>query len=197
MKKSRLSGAHGETPNTRTRSVGDLTRAIRRGDEAAFDAFYEAYCDRLHRLLLTLTRGDEHTARDVLQTVMIRLARKLPVIENEGELWSWLARVARNALVDQLRRAKRQDELAALTISRESGIGLAESGDDRDLQWLEAAVDTLPPEDRSLVREFYFERRGYKELAAATGKTPKAVESKLARIRHALRAAFNRRISDE
>jgi hypothetical protein len=37
--------------------IAALTEAIRRGDLAAFEKFYELYCDRLYHLLLTLTRG--------------------------------------------------------------------------------------------------------------------------------------------
>jgi RNA polymerase sigma-70 factor (ECF subfamily) len=177
--------------------IGALTRAVRRGDEAAFDRFYETYCDRLYRLLLSLTRGDEQSSRDVLQSVMIKLARKLPVIETESELWSWLACVARNALVDHIRRARRQDGFAALDLASDCEIARDENPDDSGLKWLEAAVDALPGEDFWLVREYYFERRSHRELAVVTGKTPKAIESRLARIRHRLLAVLNERRQHE
>ena len=42
------------------------TRAIRRGDEAAFTQFYELYSLRLYRYLLVLSRGNEFDAHEVL-----------------------------------------------------------------------------------------------------------------------------------
>jgi len=171
--------------------AGAVTRAIRRGDEAAFERFYERYCDRLLRLLLALTRGDDGTSREVLQTVMIKLARKLPVIDSEVELWSWLARVARNALVDHWRRAGRVEAAAPLELDSALEV-VADSATNEDalLGCLDAAIETLSADHRWLVREFYFERRSHQELAKALGKTPKAIESKLARIRQALRVAL-------
>ena len=177
--------------------IARLIRAVRRGDEKSFEEFYERYCDRLYRLLLGWTRGDEHTAREVLQSVMIRVATRLPMIQSERELWSWLARVARNAFVDHVRRASRASRPASVGIEHASGVAGEEPHEDAALEWLDSALESLPPEEGWLVREFYYQRRSCQELAGTTGKTPKAIESKLARIRVTLRSIINKKAQHE
>src|SRR6266496_1781261 len=94
----------GQTASVDIRS---LTRAIVKGDEAAFGEFYERFSGRLYGLLLFLTSGREEIAREILQITMIKVARKFRVFEHEAALWAWLSKIARNALVDYAREQSR------------------------------------------------------------------------------------------
>lgn len=174
-----------------------LIRAIHRGDEGAFDRFYETYCDRLYCLLVGLTRGDEATARDVLQTLMLKVVHKLPVVKTEGELWSWLARVARNATIDQYRSRSRSPLDFVPEIGIELQLPEGAGSDDFLFTWLEEAIERLDEESQKLLRAFYFECQSYESLARELGKTPKAIESKLARIRLRLRSSYEEKGPDE
>src|SRR6476619_6682551 len=95
----------------RDRSVGanatrlsELTRAIRAGDEKAFSQFYDLYHLRLYQQALLLSKGDEHEAREVLQSVILKVARKFQVFDDEKRFWAWLCRCLQNAYVDICRR---------------------------------------------------------------------------------------------
>ena len=59
-------------PRAAPPDVAALTRALARGDEAAFREFYGAYFDRLLRYLLVVTGGDETAAREALQLTLVR-----------------------------------------------------------------------------------------------------------------------------
>src|SRR5215831_2529177 len=78
-------------------AVRDLTAAIRAGDERAFGQFYDLYHLRLYQHALLLAKGNEQEAREVLQTAILKLARRFEVFEDEKRLWSWLCRCLRNA----------------------------------------------------------------------------------------------------
>src|SRR6266571_4123073 len=75
----------------------ELTSAIRAGDEQAFGRFYEVYHLRLYQQALLVSKGNEQEAREVVQTVVLKLARKLPVFDEDKRLWAWLCRCLRNA----------------------------------------------------------------------------------------------------
>src|SRR5262245_41485986 len=56
-------------------NIREWTKAIGRGDEAAFARFYDRYSMRLYRYLLVVAKGNETEASEVLQTVIIKLAK--------------------------------------------------------------------------------------------------------------------------
>jgi RNA polymerase sigma-70 factor, ECF subfamily len=177
--------------------IAALTRAVRRGNEQAFERFYELYCDRLYWLLFGLNRGNETAAREILQTLMIRLTRKLPVLETEAELWAWLARVARNATIDHYRRMGGSRLNFGAEVDPEFEVPVEATIEEPRLAWLDQAIGNLDPESQWLLRQFYFEKRTHQSLAAELGKTAKAIESKLARIRGQLRSLFNQQGPNE
>ena len=176
--------------------IQSLTRAIVRGDEAAFGEFYERFSGRLYGLLLFLTSGREESSREILQLTMIKVARKFRVFEHETALWAWLSKIARNALVDYIREQSRSPKPVSIEL-----LGLAvnapETAEAELLKWLECGLNELDEEDRALVESIYFQRRRQRDLAGESGTTQKAIESKLARIRAKLRQFVLQRIKNE
>ena len=176
--------------------IQSLTRAIVRGDEAAFGEFYERFSGRLYGLLLFLTSGGEEISREILQLTMIKVARKFRVFEHETALWAWLSKIARNALVDYIREQSRSPKPVSIEL-----LGLAvnapETAEAELLEWLECGLNELDEEDRALVESIYFQRRRQRDLAGESGTTQKAIESKLARIRAKLRQFVLQRIKNE
>ncbi|HZV36445.1 MAG TPA: sigma-70 family RNA polymerase sigma factor [Verrucomicrobiae bacterium] len=172
-----------------------ITAAVAKGDAAAFEELYDRYHLRLLRLLVALTRGDEILAQETLQSVMLTAAAKLKVLESEEHLWNWLARVARQHLGKVWRQQKREpmfvstDQLAECTGSVESDA-LLERGLDKALLELEAA-------DRQLIEWTYFDGLSQKAIAERLETTPKAVSSRLERVRARLRASLKRILSYE
>jgi RNA polymerase sigma-70 factor (ECF subfamily) len=176
--------------------IRSLTRAIVKGDEAAFGEFYERFSGRLYGLLLFLTSGRELIAREILQLTMIKVARKFRVFENEAALWAWLSKVARNALIDYIREQSRLPKPTSVDLLS-SSVNAPESGEADLLEWLECGLNALDEEERALVESVYFQRRRQRDLAGQSGTTPKAIESKLARIRAKLRQFVLQRIKNE
>src|SRR5437867_430884 len=92
----------------------ELTAAIRQGDEQAFTRFYDLYSLRLYKYLLVLAKGDETEAREVLQTVVVKLARKMQAFDEERRFWAWMCRLARNAFVDRCRSRRGDNRFVSL-----------------------------------------------------------------------------------
>ena len=165
--------------------VKSLTEAIARGDEEAFNLFYYEYSPRVYRFLLAVTRGDEVVCRELHQAVMIKAARKLKVFESEAGLWGWLTTVARNEWKDLCRRRARE----ARRISGDE-VDVAESAAPASVERCEALSDALlelSAIDRNLVESFYLDEVSQAELAQRSGRTVKAVQCALARIRARLK----------
>lgn len=160
----------------------ELTKAICRGEEAAFAQFYDRYHLRLYKYLLVLAGGNEADAREVLQTVVVKLAKRFKVFDEERRLWGWLCRLARNAYVDLCRARRRDQRFVPLEDHKPELLELRE-GEHRLSESLHHALEQLTAEERELMRAAYVDERSLQELANASGQTYKAVESRLARLR--------------
>jgi RNA polymerase sigma-70 factor (ECF subfamily) len=173
--------------------VAALTRRMVRGDEAAYREFYDAYFERLFRYLLVVTRGDEDAAREALQSALVRVVRHIRVFPSDTVFWSWLTVLARSALSDQNRKQRRYlaflDRFTRHSRTQQAAPADPEA-DARLATLLENSLGALPPDERRLVKAKYFERRSVCDLAEEFDLSEKAVESRLVRVRHKLKAAI-------
>ncbi len=179
-----------------TADIRALTRAVRRGDQAAFARFYDLYSFRLYKFLLVLARGDESEAREVCQTVLIKLAKRCELFADERKLWAWLCVLARNAYVDRWRAQRRLDRFVPLDeLAAEPGDQLVP--EHRLGEHLREALQALPPDERELLQAAYVDQRPLRELAEETGQTYKAVESRLGRLRQKLKEQLLKNLRHE
>jgi RNA polymerase sigma factor (sigma-70 family) len=165
-----------------------LAEAIRAGDEEAFNLFYDRFADRTYRYLFSILPNHEAVVRDAFQETMLRVVRYIKPMSDDV-LWGWLTRVARTALYDQLRRNQRRakrDEAYGKEHPPETWPD-AKVADEHLLASLRKAIDSLDEQDRELVEAFYFRRESQSAIAKQNGMTPKAVASRMSRIRATLR----------
>jgi len=186
-------------PNEDAARIRDMTARMANGDEAAFKEFYECYCDRLFRYLLLLTRGNEDLARDLLQVTMAKVVRGLRKFSNEAHLWNWLATIARNSFIDSLRRTQRAPQLVPLLPDDAPGTPMvpSEESDAPLFDALDCCLIELEADYQALIEAVYFKGGSQHSVAEQQNTTPKAVESKLARLRKKLRAAILKRLRYE
>lgn len=153
------------------------------GRADAIRSLYDRHVVELYRYVHQRCR-DRTLAEDITQDVFLSLARsdEDPVDLGIG----WLKRVARNRLIDVLRRDDRHRTRLRL-------IGTAPDADDHgvsvaDRMEMEAAMDALAPHHRIVLTLHYVDGLTVREIADELGRPPKGAEALLTRARAALRA---------
>ena len=141
----------------------------------------ERYLDTVYRLAYARTRSRQD-AEDVSQEVMLKLCRNADRIESESHLKHWLIRVTVNECANLFRSPWRRR-----TLPLEEGM-LREADDapapnDR----LDAALEKLKPNQRTVIHLFYYEDMSTEEIARALGVRPAAVRERLHRARKKLK----------
>jgi RNA polymerase sigma-70 factor (ECF subfamily) len=149
-----------------------------------FAQLYSAYSGSVFGFALNLTRDNE-TAREILQEVFLRVARRPELGMPFGEAKSWLFRLAHNLVIDFHRRAGTR----ARTLERvcEEPVSPFVPNPDPDEQAFReavaAAMGTLPEEQRAVVHLKLWENLSFSEIGRALDLSPNTAAS---RYRYAL-----------
>ena len=187
-------------PGDAETATAALTRAMRAGDETAWREFHAVYAPRLHRYLLVVCRGNEELANEALQQTFLRAVKHLRIRTTEPELWSWLTVLARCAAADVGRRERRYLGFLERWFRLQPKIPPAPPGPDPESH-LEAALAaelaSMPTDERQLLERKYFAGDPVRQIAASSGVTEKAVESRLTRARQKLKAGILARLKNE
>ncbi|MEM7143180.1 MAG: sigma-70 family RNA polymerase sigma factor, partial [Actinomycetota bacterium] len=147
-----------------------------------FLAFYRAHVDALYRWVHRRCR-DRALAEDIVQETFLAAARRADPV---GE--AWLYTVARNRLIDVVRRNERfNDRLHLVATDAANG---SEDGELLARLELIEALELLRAEHRIVLQLKYVDGMTVDALASEIGRTPKAAEALLSRAREALRSAL-------
>lgn len=135
--------------NPRDVGVRRLTRAVARGDEHAFEAFYNEWFEPAYAMARALTKRDESFCLDVVQDAMLKAARSMKPIDTEHQLCAWVRRVVHTSALSSLRSERRRRARELTHAANPSAI--IQPLDER-IEWLRDEIRKLPPKDRSLLR---------------------------------------------
>jgi RNA polymerase sigma-70 factor (ECF subfamily) len=92
-------------------TVDQLARAASAGDVEAVGRLYDALVGRIHRYVAIRVRSRED-AEDVTQLVFERIVASLPRYKHNGRPFeAWVFRIARNAVIDHVRRERSHEPL--------------------------------------------------------------------------------------
>jgi RNA polymerase sigma-70 factor, ECF subfamily len=159
-------------------------------DRAAFERLFSEYAPRVRAYFLR--RGlNAALADEVVQEVMLTVWSHADRFdEGKGSMSTWVFTIARNRLIDSVRRQKRPEpdpddpcwvgDRQSASPSPEAAT--AELG---RAHVVKRALATLPPEQRRVLEALYFEGQSMSELSEATGIPLGTVKT---RARLALRA---------
>jgi len=161
-----------------------LVAATLAGDPQAFETLVERYQTRLFGLVRHYTRNPSEVEDIVQETYLRALDDWGPGALPDAPL-AWLKRVARNLLIDHLRRQKK-------AAPSEWGPGAKNdpetSGDEFESLELFLALTSLGRKKAAVLEAFYYDGLSVREIAAERGLSEKAVEGLLRRARQALKA---------
>lgn len=172
-------------------TAGDVDELVvaraRRGDQDAFALIVGHYDRRLRALAFRLL-GDRDRMDDVLQEVYVKAFRSLPRFKGNSALGTWLYRITYNACLDDLRRRPAAAQLDDDETLPDPAPGPADIAVRR--QDLAAALDRLPPDQRTAVLLVDAYGLGYAGAAEVLGVRAGTIGSRLSRARAVLRAAL-------
>jgi RNA polymerase sigma factor (sigma-70 family) len=177
---------NGASPRT---GVGDDVLLARvKADGAAFVAVFERHSRPIFRF--AAHRVGAAAAEDVLAETFVRaFERRHQAYTTEGSLRAWLHAIARNLIVDELRRqgrsARAQARLRPPAEQEGPEVGIAAD------PALLSAVDALREEEREALLLLAWGELSYAEIAVVTGVAIGTVRSRLSRARHRVRAVLD------
>jgi RNA polymerase sigma factor (sigma-70 family) len=171
-----------------------------KGDARAFELLYARHKIWLYRVLLRNLR-DETLAQDVFQETWLTIVRTAHTYEPRAKFSTWLYGLARQRLIDQLRKLHAQPEIPFATFNDETAqqtledVADVQAPDPADrASWqqfgkaLGAALADLPAEQREVFVLWVEAELTVEEIAQATQSSIEAAKSRLRYARAKLRA---------
>ncbi|HKI87209.1 MAG TPA: sigma-70 family RNA polymerase sigma factor [Thermoanaerobaculia bacterium] len=177
-----------------------ILERVAAGEVDEFATLVERHQERLYRLCRRMLR-DEAGAEDAVQEVFVKLFRKAGSLRPQGQLSTWLYRVAMNHCLNRLRRRRLVRFLPLAEPESEerpaAPLEPVDPGPDPGARlaarerWrrVESAIEALPAGQRAVLVLARFDGLSYREIAATLGITVGAVESRLFRAMRALEKA--------
>lgn len=149
--------------------------------DAAFAQLYERHAVEVYRFVHRRCR-DHSLAEDVTQDTFVQAVRSFE--DPSAIRVGWLIQVARNRLLDVVRRQARYEGKLRLAGARDAQEDEPSAVVDRIR--MSAALEELRIEHRVVLMLHYVDGFTIPELAEELGRTPKAVEALVTRARRAL-----------
>jgi len=155
-----------------------LMRRVTAGDHEAFASLYDRHAALVYGIARRML-PDATQAEDIAQSVFLQIWVR-PELYRGGNFAGWVARVARNACIDILRSSAvrlREPELPTdveddASVDEEVFAGLRAEA-------VVAALESLPPDQRSAIEQAYFSGLSYREVAERSGAPLGTVKSRI------------------
>lgn len=177
-----------------------LVAAARAGSDTAFEALFRRYRDRINAYVRGIV-FDHGRAEDIVQDVFISAHRNLLASHREIAFRPWVYEIAKNASIDQVRRARRTSEVSIdsddFSDRDEGRMSARADGTDaevsikRELDSLKMAFHELPEQQHEVLVMRELEGLSYDKISSRTGLSRSAVESVLFRARRRLKDEFD------
>lgn len=178
-------------------NIIQLTKGIKQCDEIVFTEFYNLYSDRIYQFLIVLYPWDVELVNDCFQEVQIRIIKYIKIFHEEKEFWNWIKCLSRTTLIDELRKRKKLKNFESLDQFEEDMIEKTfNSQNDALHEQLNKAINELSLEDRKLLIDVYSKKLSHADISTEYGKTKKAIESKVFRLRKQLKERILSGLSD-
>jgi len=169
----------------------ELVKRCLAGDNSAWEALLQNHTRKIYNLCYRFT-GRSVEAEDLTQEVFIKIFQTLKIFDGaQGTFPTWLARVARNHLVDHYRRTKKdrvtsslEDEVGGMEEKPSptvEPVAQLESRERKEL--LQRALDRLSPDLREAVVLRDLQDLDYDEIAQVLGVPEGTVKSRINRGR--------------
>jgi RNA polymerase sigma-70 factor (ECF subfamily) len=168
-----------------------LVEEAKRGDREAFGRIFDAYAGPVHRFIASRVRSPSD-AEDLTQLVFVKALEALPRYEARGiPFGGWLFRLARNAIIDQIRTRRDHFSLVSAATRETDDAGPEASAALKDdLDRVAQAMTVLTDDQREVIELRFFAGLSVLETAVAMGRQEGTVRGLQFRAIASLRRAL-------
>jgi RNA polymerase sigma-70 factor (ECF subfamily) len=165
------------------------------GEQDAYAEIVRAYQDPLRSALGGFARSAGEL-EDFCHKAFVDAYFKLSDYDSDrGPFLPWFITVARNSILEDLRRRKSEERRLHRYVERAAQEGTPFDGQDHAQAALERCLSEFETGDANVIRARYREGRSCDQIASALGKTGVATRKLLQRLRERLRACVERRLA--
>jgi len=187
--------------NLEAQKDAELVKAFLEGTKSAFDQLVIRHKDRVFTVCYWFL-GDYAEAGDNAQETFIKAFRSLKKFRFESAFSTWIYRIAVNTCKNRLKSSEYRKKKKTLSLNCFDGFDenpvnhnlptycpspMDELENKQKRKKIYEAINTLPPEQKSVVVLRDIEGLSYEEIAAITGFGMGTVKSRLSRARLTLR----------
>ena len=181
----------------RTDEERELITQARTGDARAFERLMHKYRRSVYYLIFRVVRNPED-AEDLTQETFIKAFGSIARFDPKFAFSTWLFKIATNNSIDFIRRKKMQTlSIDAPSAQEDSPASLLQIVDTaltpneqmlkkERKEYLQAAIEQLPPRYRQLIELRYYKEYSYEEVTQAMGLPLGTVKAQLHRARELL-----------
>ena len=178
----------------------ELVDAVLANRPGAFERLIREYQGLCWHIIQRMVRNPED-ARELCQDTFLRVHQCLHQYRYESALKSWIGRVAYTIALRHLQHkriplAEPVDDGDGCSLIANVGDGFdleAACADEEAVQHLHAAIETLPPLQRTVLTLYYLEETSIPDIARITGLASGTIKSHLFRSRLRLRGVLETR----
>ncbi|HEY0245866.1 MAG TPA: sigma-70 family RNA polymerase sigma factor [Mucilaginibacter sp.] len=174
-------------------SEEELVLALRNREKIAVETLYDMYASSLFGVISRIVI-DEHVAEDVLQETFVKIWHSFSSYSTEkGRLFTWMVNIARNLSIDKIRSKdfKNQNKNREL----ENNVTFIDEQKNTvykpELLDIKELVETLNPEQKSILDLVYFKGYTHVEAAEKLGIPLGTIKTRLRMAIQQLRKHFN------
>ncbi len=187
----------GEDPENDRLMEADLIRRIQEGDTGLFDYLVTQYQQRIYYTVIRIVVNHDD-ANDVVQEAFVKAYKNLDSFKEGFRFYTWLYRIAINTALNFIQHKKQRGE-SLEAMKDEHRFDPKEKRDiEEDYVHSELkgnvreALESIPPDMRSVFALRVFEDMSYKEIADTMDISIGTVMSRLSRARTMLKSVLQK-----
>ena len=155
-----------------------------------FEHLYERYVDKVYRKCLSFVK-DKARAEDFTHDIFIKLITRVGSFKETSKFSTWLFSITYNYCMDQIRVEKKMAESDLdddMDVAEDEPEDLEEMA--MEAQQLRKSLDTISPDDRSILLMKYQDDFSIKDIAETFNLTESAVKMRLKRTKEKLKKHY-------
>ena len=166
----------------------ELVRRCRNGDRSAFEVLLRRYERPVYNAALRMLR-DAEDARDVAQTVFMKVYEHLADYDPKYRFYSWIYRIALNESINASGRRNNHEPITGDELDERRGAEDEVQSDQLGAR-VQLALQAIKPEYRAVIVLRHFLELSYEDIGQTLELPEKTVRSRLFTARQLLKDAL-------